>query len=66
MTQLELVQALKTVSTEEIAASLVRLIKRTLVEESLPPSGGVEYTHTILLFSHWLAVSAPSIENERV
>ena len=66
MTQLELVQALKTVSTEEIAASLVRLIKRTLVEEFCPASGGVEYTHTILLFSHWLAVSAPSIENERL
>jgi GAF domain-containing protein len=66
MTHLELSKALKALSKEEIAISLARLVKRTLVEKKALASGGVEYTHTILLFSHWLVVIAPSIENERL
>jgi GAF domain-containing protein len=66
MSQVELTEALKTVPTEEIAGSLVRLTKRTLVEKSKPVSNEAEYTHTIPLFSHWLMVNAASFNLERL
>ena len=54
--------ALIAVSAEELASSLRRLIKRTLIEESPSARGGLEFTHTILLFSKWLVINTSSIE----
>ena len=64
MTQRELLEALEKYSSEEIAGSLLRLIKRTLVEKSVAATGEVEYTHSILLFSYWLVATSASIEME--
>lgn len=65
MTQFELTQALTAFSDEEIATSLSRLIKRTLVEKSINASGNVEFTHVIRLFSRWLAENPPSAEDRQ-
>jgi hypothetical protein len=64
MTQRELLEALGKYLSEEVTGSLVRLIKRTLVEKSNAASGEIQYSHSILLFSHWLV--ATSIEMEHV
>jgi hypothetical protein len=66
MAQVELVGALDKYSEEEISSSLHRLIKRTLLEESLSASGELRYCHTILLFARWLAVHTGSLETERL
>lgn len=66
MTQQGLLEKLKNYSTEEINASLLRLIKRTLIEKSKMPSGEIEYIHTMRLFSHWLAASVASFEEKNV
>jgi len=62
MTQLQLANTLNQYSEEEISGSLVRLVKRTLLEKSVGSSGEVRYAHAIPLFSQWLALHTGSIE----
>jgi hypothetical protein len=64
MTQAELIEILNEHSENEIADSLPRLVKRTLLEKARRPTGEIEFTHTILLFSKWLDANAP-MENKR-
>lgn len=66
MSQAELASKLKSFPANEIAASLNRLIKRTLVEKCVRAAGEVEFIHTIPLFSLWLSRNAPVVESKPV